>query len=654
MNSNPTRTKPYSAMRLNADISHRLRHAAAIAIWGVACVITLALAAGCSIIQDTQQTDAPPPILTEITPPCAGKDNACRQRNASRFDMFYPDVGGAMFEYTLPTTEEIIERGLHAAGASPVHLAVRGATRDGSVRCAWRTVARTPKQREEAVRFWLGIPTATPLPSPSELESTFNSYINRMDPKVREEMRTNFKPLAFGGVSNDALFLTCYVDYDVHEYLLGNGSNILTVAYDNISQSTSYALYKRSHAVGKYDGATLLTEQGYAAQNAAAVSAAEGKFRGILDDQESVVFLAPMGAHNAIAIEAWQAVAQWDLQTIDGVSTAVRYGADEQDAEYSQPLSAFKRRIAAAAAGDAFAGKRIANVAGLTGYYRGIGAYGNIGPFSSGASGAAAASFTPSQPPPPYGQSSDSTATPTPSLTPTETPSFTPTATAESTATPTPETASTQTPTTTLTPTATYTHTPTMTATATLEPPSGGVSGAAETPTPTHTPTATNTPTATHTPSPTATATPEPTATPTATTETQGGIVGGAVDEPTATATATDTPTPTYTPETQSGGVGGAVGGAVDEPTSTPTPTATNTPMPAHTPTATNTPTATHTPTPTATATPEPTITPTATLESSTGSVSGAADTPTPTTTNTPTATATHTPTIAPTSTPES
>ena len=163
MNSAPTCKKPHSTMRLNADIPHRARRAAAIAIRGVACVIALALAAGCDITQNNEPTDTTPPNLTEKTPPCAGKDDACRQRDASRFDIFHPDVGGAMFEYAIPTTEEIIERGMHAAGASPVHIAVRGATRDGSVRCAWRTVARTPKQREEAVRFWLGIPTATPL-----------------------------------------------------------------------------------------------------------------------------------------------------------------------------------------------------------------------------------------------------------------------------------------------------------------------------------------------------------------------------------------------------------------------------------------------------------------------------------------------------------
>ena len=52
---------------------------------------------------------------------------------------------------------------------------------------------------------------------------------------------------------------------------------------------------------------------------------------------ESVVFLAPMGAHGAIAIEAWQVVAQWDLQTDeDDVVHAVQYGVPEGDPEHTQ------------------------------------------------------------------------------------------------------------------------------------------------------------------------------------------------------------------------------------------------------------------------------------------------------------------------------
>ena len=46
----------------------------------------------------------------------------------------------------------------------------------------------------------------------------------------------------------------------------------------------------------------------------------------LLGGREAVVFLAPLGAHNAIAVEAWQVVDQWDLQTVDGTVNAVRYG----------------------------------------------------------------------------------------------------------------------------------------------------------------------------------------------------------------------------------------------------------------------------------------------------------------------------------------
>ena len=39
-----------------------------------------------------------------------------------------------------------------------------------------------------------------------------------------------------------------------------------------------------------------------------------------------MVFLAPMGAHNAIAIEAWQVIDHWSVETVDGTVNAVRYG----------------------------------------------------------------------------------------------------------------------------------------------------------------------------------------------------------------------------------------------------------------------------------------------------------------------------------------
>ena len=114
-----------------------------------------------------------------------------------------------------------------------------------------------------------------------------------------------------------------------------------------------------------------------------------------MEGQESVVFLAPMGAHNAIAIEAWQVVAQWDVQTVEGVVNAVRYGTYPGDPEHTQTLANLKTRVTTAAGSDAFANKRIANASGLQQYYREIGAYGDITPDDGETT-----TFTPAQPPP--------------------------------------------------------------------------------------------------------------------------------------------------------------------------------------------------------------------------------------------------------------
>ena len=47
------------------------------------------------------------------------------------------------------TVEELLAAGLHLAGASPVHLAIRGTAGAATVRCAWRGIARTAAQRED-------------------------------------------------------------------------------------------------------------------------------------------------------------------------------------------------------------------------------------------------------------------------------------------------------------------------------------------------------------------------------------------------------------------------------------------------------------------------------------------------------------------------
>ena len=76
---------------------------------------------------------------------------------------------------------------------------------------------------------------------------------------------------------------------------------------------------------------------------------------------------------------------------------AARYGVPEGDPEHTQTLAKLKSRITAATTGDASTGDRIANVTGLTPYYRDIGAYGDITPDDG-----STATFTPSQPPAAY------------------------------------------------------------------------------------------------------------------------------------------------------------------------------------------------------------------------------------------------------------
>ena len=108
-----------------------------------------------------------------------------------------------------------------------------------------------------------------------------------------------------------------------------------------------------------------------------------------------------MGAYHAIAVEAWQAAAQWDLQGGDsnGID-AVRYGTREDDPEHRQPLDELRRRIKSAGETDAFAGKRIPNVEGLQSYYESIGAYDIIGPYNIPRS--ERTPFVPALPPPPH------------------------------------------------------------------------------------------------------------------------------------------------------------------------------------------------------------------------------------------------------------
>ena len=209
---------------------------------------------------------------------------------------------------------------------------------------------------------------------------------------------SNFQTIARGGLSDEYRFLTCYSDFTAGEYVLGNGPPTLTIAYDRQGEERSYELYMLAHELGEFGDEALLSRGEYEDDMEVRLSTAETVLNVLFSNRESVVMLAPMGAHNTIAIEAWQAVEQWDLQTdADDVVHAVRYGVPAADPEHTQTLSNLNTRITTAAAADAHATTRIANVSGLTQYYRDMGAYGDITPGDG-----STATFTPAQPPTAY------------------------------------------------------------------------------------------------------------------------------------------------------------------------------------------------------------------------------------------------------------
>ena len=215
-----------------------------------------------------------------------------------------------------PTVEQLLERGLHRAGASPVHLAMRGTPAADSVRCAWRGIARTATQRAEAIRFWLRLNATEAIPSVSILEVLFAVVLDTLDPDYRETVKANFLAIARGGESMDYLFLTCFADYAVTNFLLGTGTTptTVTVAYDRMGEAAAYDLYVREHDTGTYGSDALQTRGEYETSLQAQVVAAETALSAEIGGREAVVFLAPMGAHNAIGFEAWQAVGEGERE----------------------------------------------------------------------------------------------------------------------------------------------------------------------------------------------------------------------------------------------------------------------------------------------------------------------------------------------------
>ena len=242
----------------------------------------------------------------------------------------------------------------------------------------------------------MGLGAEEAIPSDTLVGALFSITLDTIVPRFHETARSNFLSIVRGGLSTEYLFLSCYAGYTASEYLLGAGPTSLTVAYDRMGEAHNYDLYRLEHDAGQFSDEALMSEGEYEDYLDDMVTQVETSLSEIIGGRESVVFLAPMGAHNAIAIEVWQAVEQWGLQTDDSdVVHAVRYEVPEWDPEQTQTLANLKSRITTAVASDDFADDRIANASGLTQYYRDIGAYGDITPDDG-----STATFTPAQPPP--------------------------------------------------------------------------------------------------------------------------------------------------------------------------------------------------------------------------------------------------------------
>ena len=320
----------------------------------------------------------------------------CTLRDVSVHSYFFTGPGGgADSEVGVSTVEEVLEKGLHLAEASPVQLTFRGTASGESVRCGWRGTARTVTQREHAVRFWLGLGPGDTLPDSRFVEALFRVTLDTLEPEFRATYKSKFLSIARGGLWTEYQFLVCYAEFTVHEYLLGAGPAKLVAAYDDRGNTLSYGLYLREHENGSFGEEALQSEGEFEEGLDKLVADAEETLNAAIAGRESIVFVAPLGAHNAIAVEAWQVVDQWDLQTDDDDTVyAVRYGTSAGDPEHTQTLAALKTRITTAAAADAHATTRIANASGLTAYYQTIGAYGDITPDDGETT-----TFTPAQPP---------------------------------------------------------------------------------------------------------------------------------------------------------------------------------------------------------------------------------------------------------------
>ena len=212
--------------------------------------------------------DAAPEILRQVTPPrpehssgtgAAAGDDSLRthvseqspERALAGKATGEPGSGHA-HTVLVPTVEELISRGQDGYGVTPSHIVIQGSPVADSIRCRWRTIARTLEQREGAIRHWLDLDNEDEIPDMITLEGLFKFTLEALDPPHMATAKSNFMALVKGDVSDDFQYLSCFADYTVSNYVLGDGPATVTVGYDRVNEATSYDLYKTEHGACTY------------------------------------------------------------------------------------------------------------------------------------------------------------------------------------------------------------------------------------------------------------------------------------------------------------------------------------------------------------------------------------------------------------------
>ena len=188
-------------------------------------VILLSLTAGCASGGEVAGRSASPPEIegvaarpapVTLSPPAVGQMTkpaaAADERGSEAMPSAASDSGRIVHraerivvEKTALTTgetatvEEVLEQGFRLAGASPVHLAIRGTPAASSVRCAWRGVARDGATTRGRDSILVAVGPDRPDPGCRLPGILFSVFLDTLDPEFRETAKANFLAIARAG-----------------------------------------------------------------------------------------------------------------------------------------------------------------------------------------------------------------------------------------------------------------------------------------------------------------------------------------------------------------------------------------------------------------------------------------------------------------------